>query len=361
MNPAGASFHPRLRAVAALLIAATTTPPGATASMLGRVDELLAAVQTIGRMDQRYEIADRSRNGLDPSMLGGRTEAAPVLPGESAEDTGPQFLVKAKPPRTPWVEFLADSQFYYTSNFALNEEDSLVGEEDTVYLLSTAQLALTPDFRLSNGTHINPRIGFRHQWYNYDIVEDDRRNNAFDFDAQTVFIEVNWWLPNDEWRVFGGVDWRRLLGHESEDPYDTFYSELVPLWGADRFVKFGDSAFLQIRYEGQYHITSVDPLPQAYINDRFEHYLTLNLAYALSPNVVLRPWYRFTYLDYTRAEWGDRNDTLNTFGLTVTWRPFQWLDLRGSFTYDIKESDDELVPDYRKFDVGPGIMAVWTF
>lgn len=340
---------------AALLACAPTD--ACVAAIAAEVGAMRAAVDYSTQNRQRQGLLDPS---IDRALLGGETDIAPTLPGESVEDTGPQFLVRAKP-RRQWFEAIADSQFYYTSNFTLNEEGTFVGEEDTAMLVSTAQFALCPVFDVASG-RISPRLGYRHQWYNYDIVENEGRNNAFDFDSQTVFAEINWYLPGDDWRIFGGFEWRRLLGHEGPSPdYAEFYKEYVPYWGADRFFRFADWGMLQLRYESQVHLTAVDPMPDASINDRIEHYITINYAHAIRPDLVVRPFYRFAYYDYLHGTWGDRNDTIHSLGVTVTWRIASWLDLRVFFVYDHKESDDELVPDYRKFDAGPGVMAVCTF
>lgn len=350
--------HPKRLAFAAIAaIAVASVPADSRAVTEAQAGAQRAAADLSTQVEQRQQLVNP---GIDRDMLAGQTETAPTLPGESVEDTGPQILVKAKL-KKPWFEAIADSQFYYTSNFTLNEEGTFVGEEDTAMLVSTAQFALAPVLDIGTG-RINPRLGFRHQWYNYDIVENEGRNNGFDFDSQTVFGELNWYLPGDDWRVFGGFEWRRLLGHEGPSPdYAEFYKEYVPYWGVDRFFRFSDWGMLQLRYETQVHVTAVDPMPDASINDRFEHYITINYAHAIRPDLVVRPFYRFAYFDYFHGIWGDRNDTIHSLGATITWRATSWLDLRAFFAYDRKDSDNELVPDYRKFDAGPGVMAICTF
>lgn len=353
----------------------------------------LPQISTAAEMQRRQSLMTNPLHGTTTQIS---QEEAPSLYQDEFDDVGRQFLVKVKPRRT-WVEARVDSQFYYTSNFGYTEPDTDPDPIDTSVLLSTAEFAISPTFDLGGGK-LNPRLGYRHQWYNYDIVENNIDIdglgfglNNFDFDIQTVFAEARYTFPDQEWYCFIGAEWNRYLSHEQPvNDYDEFYKEFLPYLGIQKSFPLGESALFSIEYDAYLHVTEVtpasdlltadgiplftvddsgnpvpaaqfDPRPNAYINDRMDHVLTLTFAYMPLESVILRPFYRFMYTDYLKGDWGDRNDTIQTIGLVATWDLAKWCQLRGFISYDHHESDDERIPDYRKWDAGSGVSLSVKF
>ncbi|HPA17732.1 MAG TPA: hypothetical protein PLU30_08285 [Verrucomicrobiae bacterium] len=338
-----------------------------------------ASAQAVARNIQAAtDVQRRQEIAAMPSFVEG--EVPPMYEGESS-DLGPQRLVTAKPakPRMKWFEAWADSQIFYTSNFGFTEPDGDPDPIDTTMLVSTAEFALSPEWALGGG-RFNPRLGYRHQWFNYDVVENDRQLNRSDFDIQTVFLELKHSLPGDRWRFGTGFEWSRYLGHEAPiEDYAEFYKEFMPFWRAQYVHPFGENSLLAAEYFGNLHVTEVtptqdilsqqswwvgsvadsavltDPRRCAYINDRMEHMLTVSWAQQVFARLVLRPYYRFMYTDYLKGDWGDRNDTLNTVGVIVSYGFTDWASVRAFVSYDHHESDDETIPDYRKLDTGGGV------
>ena len=318
------------------------------------------ANRQIEQVEQVNRLRDLRRSLIDvPDTM---TEA-PAITEDEIEDVGPQYLLRFKPTRE-WFEAFFDVQYYYTSNFNLNEEESelnRVGEIDTGVLVSTAQFAFAPTpFRVWDGW-LSPRVGYRHQWYNYGLDNTENQLNNFDFDVQTIFGEVTYnFLEN--WYARIGLSWTRLLNHEdvgNREDYSEFYKEYMPEWEIQRLIKLSPESLLVVGYEGNYHHTEVDPLPNAYINDRMDHILTLNYLHQLTPNLVLQPYYRFTYTDFW--ENGDRNDFLHSLGLIVSYHFNRWSSVRLFVNYDHRESDDPLVTDYEKVDAGAGASLIFRF
>jgi hypothetical protein len=310
-------------------------------------------------------------------------EEAPALYEGESTDIGPQRLVNFKAPRPKirWFEVRADSQMYYTSNFGFTEPDANPDPIDTSILVSTAEFALSPAWDVGGG-RFNPRLGYRHQWFNYDVLENDRQLNAADFDIETVFLEFNHSLPGENWHFGAGAEWSRYLGHESPvDDYAEFYKEFMPYWRAQYVHPFGEKSLFSAEYYGNVHVTEVtptqdalreqglwydgmvltDPRRCAYINDRMEHMLTISWMQQVLPNLYLRPYYRFMYTDYLKGDWGDRNDTLNTIGLMTSYSLTDWASIRAFISYDYHQSDDETIPDYRKLDTGGGLSVALKF
>lgn len=318
------------------------------------------AAQQIEQVEQVNRLRELRRSLFDvPETM----TRAPLISEEELEDVGPQYLLQFKP-RRQWFEALFDVQYYYTSNFNFNEEESErnpVGEIDTGVLVSTAQFAFAPSpFRVWDGW-LSPRVGYRHQWYNYGLDNTENQLNNFDFDVQTVFGEVSYqFLEN--WNARIGLSWTRLLNHEdvgNREDYSEFYKEFVPEWEIQRYIKFNPNSLLVIGYEGNYHHTEVDPTPNAYINDRMDHILTVSYLHQLTSSIILQPYYRFTYTDYW--ENGDRNDFLHSIGLVTSYHFNKWASIRLFCNYDKRESDDPFVPDYEKIDAGGGATLVFRF
>lgn len=363
---------------------------GIAAQAFGQVGTL-PQISTAAEMQRRQTLMTETQRSIQQSQ-----EEAPALYDEEFADVGRQFLVKVKPRRT-WVEARVDSQFYYTSNFGYTEPGTDPDPIDTSVLVSTAEAAISPTFDISGGK-LNPRIGYRHQWYNYDIVENNLDIdgvgfglNNFDFDIQTIFAEARYTFPGGDWYAFVGAEFNRYLGHEGPiDDYAEFYKEWLPYLGIQKSFSLGERSLFAIEYDAYLHVSEVtpasdiltadgiplltvdengdltpyaqfDPRPNAYINDRMDHILTVSFAHMPIENVILRPFYRFMYTDYLKGDWGDRNDTIQTIGLIATWNLAQWCQLRGFISYDHHESDDERIPDYRKWDAGSGVTLSVRF
>ena len=318
------------------------------------------ASRSIEQVEQVNRLRDLRRSLIDiPDTM----KEAPIITEDELEDVGPQYLLRFKPSRE-WFEALFDSQYYYTSNFNLNEKESKlnrVGEIDTGVLVSTAQFAFAPTpFPFWDGS-LSPRIGYRHQWYNYGLDNTENQLNDFDFDVQTIFGEVAYnFLEN--WYARIGLNWTRLLNHENtgnRKDYSEFYKEYLPEWEIQRFIKISSESLLVIGYEGNYHHTEVDPLPNAYINDRMDHILTLSYLHQITSKILLQPYYRFTYTDFW--ENGDRNDFLHSIGLITSYHFNRWANLRLCGNYDKRETDDPLIPDYKKIDAGGGATLIFRF
>ena len=88
-------------------------------------------------------------------------------------------------------------------------------------------------------------------------------------------------------------------------------------------------------------------------NDRTEHSLTVAYTVAFSPKFVAQPYYRAVLQHYTNQD--GRNDQIHTVGLSLYYYLSDRASLRTFLSYELKESDQPTVADYKKFDVGAGL------
>jgi len=317
------------------------------------------AVQQVDSVQQRRQIEQAAR-----SYQAG--ESAPELyPGENA-DVGPQSVVVFKPRKTCF-EGWADAQYFHTDNMFLNEHD----KHGADVLVSAAQFALAPSPYELAGGKFAPRLGYRHEWYNFGLVSDKQvqaydfqaqslrqvRLNEFDFNAQTGFIDGRW-MRND-WIVETGFHYQRLL---TWPHFDQFYREAVPRWGARRIFRLDPTKALTIGYDGDYRFTGTALPPPSFnhdFNDRTDHSLSVAYTQSLCQPATVQPYYRFQYTHFTRGE--NRNDYLHSFGIALYCSITSQIGLRAFVGYDIMDTNSQLAQDYKKLDAGGGLNLTIRF
>ena len=305
-------------------------------------------VDQANRARQRQE-TERILRELHPNDA-----TPPEFYAEETSDVGPQSILRIKPRKT-YFEAFADSQYFYTSNMFFQENDPV----DTGVLLSTAQVAFAPPPMELGSGRFSYRAGYQHQWFNYGFEDHAGVLNNFDFDAATVFASARYQTKN-YWAFGAGIDWVRLLGHEPASAnYDEFYKEYLPHWSVQKFFPINAKMLCAVGYLGSYHFSEVDPAPRKDLNDRWDHVLLGTYTYAFNRHWVAQPYYRLQFSHYTHAR--DRQDLLHTFGLSLNYFFTDYLGVRAFASYDLRESNDPVVPDYRKVDAGMGINLTLKF
>jgi hypothetical protein len=341
-----------------------------TSTLLGQNQNIEGAVQSINRPVGNEQVG--TPTGITPS--GGVSE---LYPGE-AEDFGVQRLTTEKKYRK-WMKASLDWQFGYTDNYLFQSSSIVVanagvqaGKIDTTVMISTLDVALAPDtFDYWSGK-MSPKIGYRHQWWNYgQLIDKTSDFNNFDFETQTFYGELPYGFL-ETWSVFIGADFTRLVTREgtTNDDYNEFYKQVGPKWGINKLFKLNDYNFISLGMDQQYLFTEVDEVSglSNNLNDRFNH--TVTAAYTWTPldRLYLTPYYRFTatyYPDFevtngTAGEHEDRTDYLNSVGAIVAYQFNEYLSARVYISHDWKDTtyfrsgDTTTVQDYEKFDGGLG-------
>ena len=314
----------------------------ATAFSQARVDRAISASQP-GSVSSRAKLMSGS---LVRDI--GVEEAPELYPGEM-EDVGPQFLVarqqQAAAERKLFEAFF-DTQLFYTSNALLSEK----GNQDTSVMVFTLQAAFNlPQFELLGGT-VSPRVGYRHQWWRYSLDDTSNQLNNFDFAVASLFagFQHNW---GDRWIATAGLDYNRFLSADND--WNEFYIELVPNWALEHVIPIGERAQLTLGYYGAYHFTQTDPEPVQHINDRLDNAFGLTYTRELLPSFYLQANYRIQWSHYT--ENSDRNDMYNNAGLALVYMFNDWASIRTFVNYENRNSTDDTVADYGKWDSGGGV------
>ena len=119
---------------------------------------------------------------------------------------------------------------------------------------------------------------------------------------------------------------------------------------------------MSIAYEGDYRVTeTTPPVPPGY-PQRFQR------PHRPQPRVVgswrlcqyafLQPYYRLQFTHYTQI---NRDDLLNSFGLSLYCPITRQITLRTFMGYDIMNTDGFYAQNYRKFDAGGGLNLTVRF
>ena len=320
----------------------------------------IAGAQTPGAINQVENVQLRQQLDQTAQQKFDAGASVPELyPGED-QDVGPQSVLRIKP-RQPLFEAMADAQYFYTDNMFLNDQNKI----DTAVLVSTVEIALTPKpFDLAGGK-VAPRIGYRHQWFDYGfdgktLPQTGTLLSDYDFNAQTCFADLQWSQGN--WIAQAGLDYNRLM---STSDYDQFYQEWLPHWGVQRVFPLNGKAAFSLGYEGNYHFSDSGSAPAPFnasdFDDRTDQMLVATYVQMLGKYAVIQPYYRFKYTHFTQYTMGSRNDCLNTFGLALYWILCPNCNVRAFVGYDIMNSDNGSVPRYHQFDAGGGVNVSLRF
>ena len=265
--------------------------------------------------------------------------------GEST-DVGPQRILRLNP-RPDYFNVVLDSQVFYSDNANFAQGKFIL--DSTVYV-NTVQAAFTPpDFKLGPGKFTASGGGIS-QWYNYG----NHRMSALDFNAQTLFLSGRYTLG--DWIFSLGVSYTRLLNQEH---YDQTYQEYLPVLAVQRIFPISEKLLLVAGNQVDYHFSSVPATPGAgstEINNRLDDIASLTLSWQLTRHLILQPSYRFQYSNYRYStdQTTDRNDYLNSFGITLAYYFNKNVSLRTFFNYSLKQSDDPLTPAYHEYNGGLG-------
>jgi len=290
--------------------------------------------------------------------LSTNAEAPELFPGENA-DVGTQRILRLIP-RRKYFEMVADSQYLFTDNPFLSDQN----KDRTSLLVNTIQAAFAPDPYFVGRGQFAPALGFRSQWFNYDLLDGSGNGlNRLDFNAQTAFLNARY--QRGPWQLYAGFDFTRLVDQGS---YKEAYREYTPTFGVQRFFPVNERLSFAAGAQFGYHLTALPPqnLPRLDVNDRYDGALNLSFNYEVVPGLFVQPFYRFQYTFYpgfsdvpTGA--ARRNDVINTFGTALIYYFNPHIGVRLFASYEMKDSSYSATYNYHKVDAGGGLSLSFRF
>jgi hypothetical protein len=256
-------------------------------------------------------------------------------------------------PRPDYFNVLFDSQVFYSDNANFAEGKDIIGSP---VFVNTVQAAFTPPEITLGPGKFAATAGYISQWYNYG----NNKMTSFDFDAQTAFVSGRYTLDN--WQFGLGGNYTRLL---SQPDYAQTYSEWLPALTVQRIFPVNDILLFAINNQVDYHFTSEPPIPgtSTEINNRFDEAVSLTMSWQITSHLNFQSYYRFQYSNYryNTLQTSDRNDYLNSFGVTLAYYFNKNFSMRTFFNYNIKQSDDPFTPAYHEYNGGVGANLNFSF
>ena len=289
-----------------------------------------------------------------PELRSG-TNAPELYAGEN-EDIGPQRILKisgqaTSAPRRQWFDVTLDSQAFYSDNANFGGAANRIG---SWVFVNTAQAALAPTPFDFGSVKFAPAVGFSSQWYNYSSSQ----MTSFDFDAQTAFVNLRYFLGN--WQVSLGGNYTRLL---SQSGYNETYREWLPSLTVQRVFPLNDRFALIAGNVLDYHFSHVTSVfgSRADINDHFDEMIFISLNWQVTPRFAVQPFYRFQYSLYKNDTLSgslptstQRNDFLSAVGVTLLYTFNPHASVRAFCSYNTKTSDDQFTSHYDEINGGLG-------
>jgi len=219
--------------------------------------------------------------------------------------------------------------------------------------------------------------------------------NGNNFEMSTFFVSGNYSF-DENWNASLGLDFNRIMNDSALDSsrfasalaasQDRFasewslgrmidpskwtevYVELNPNWSLTRNIPLGDHTNLTISYNGGYHFTTTDAVPDTNsgtnTGDKLDTGVSANLSYAPSQKLMVQPNLRFSQSFYTQPQTTHtlRRDRTFTPGLMVIWNPSSKVSLRWSVSADFRHSNDQdLSPNCSKLDTSTGVSLNLKF
>ncbi len=281
-----------------------------------------------------------------PELANG-TNAPELYEGEN-NDVGPQHVLRLLP-RHRYFNLLLDSQVFYTDNANFAPTKEKIGS--TVFV-NTAQLAFAPkDLTLGDGK-ITSAIGVADQWYNY---ENDSMT-GLSFSAQTAFGGAKYAIG--KWLVALDLSYTRIV---SQPHFGMTYEEILPALTVQRFIPINDTMLVTLSDQVDYHFSSEPSSFGTYteINNRLDNIISLTFTWQITPKLVFQPAYRFMFTNYryNTLQNSDRNDYLNSVGVSLAYYFNQNFSVRTFFNYSAKSSNDPYAGAYHETDGGLGVSV----
>lgn len=268
-------------------------------------------------------------------------------------DVGPQRILRLAP-RHPYFNVLLDSQMFYSDNANFAPTHEKIGS--TIFV-NTFQAAITPPALTLGDGKLSATVGFASQWYNYE----NEAMAPLDFNAQTGFLGSKYNYGN--WQVSLDASFTRLVNQK--DDYSLSYQEILPALTIQRFFPLHRNLLLTLGNQLDYHFTDEPTTFATYseINNRLDDIISVTLTWQITPKLVLQPSYRFMFTNYRydTLQTSDRNDYLNSVGVSLAYYFSQNFSLRTFFNYNANSSDDRYAAAYHETNGGLGFSVNLLF
>jgi len=285
--------------------------------------------------------------------------------------------IMSQPTEKPWFYLTVDCQAFYNSNvlYASSIENTFAAWQ----IITTPEIGFAPQIQDEQYAMFFPRAGFRYQFFTYATAEPGieeyntpgiSKNN---FTVMNPFISLGWAFSEDLFISFS-VDANIFNGSgrdQSLSNYVNFLDEYPLAWTASWFRSLADWNSVSITGRASYVISNPTNFSRTDNNMTFawstnptkEVSTQLFASYRLAKYTGLNP----TAEQNPGSDLGyfnnhDRLDFQQTYGLSVTWTPLEYVSIRGFVSWT--KSDSSQVTEtgtYEAYNAGTGINLIYKF
>ena len=331
-----------------------------------------AAVSSQTRQDMQLRQQVQETDSSKSQNLEEETVTAKPLSADLGE-----VGIMSQPTEKPWFYLTVDCQAFYNSNvlYASSIENTFAAWQ----IITTPEIGFAPQIQDEQYAMFFPRAGFRYQFFTYATAEPGieeyntpgiSKNN---FTVMNPFISLGWAFSEDLFISFS-VDANIFNGSgrdQSLSNYVNFLDEYPLAWTASWFRSLADWNSVSITGRASYVISNPTNFSRTDNNMTFawstnptkEVSTQLFASYRLAKYTGLNP----TAEQNPGSDLGyfnnhDRLDFQQTYGLSVTWTPVEYVSIRGFVSWT--KSDSSQVTEtgtYEAYNAGTGINLIYKF
>jgi len=330
-----------------------------------------AAVSSQTRQDMQLRQQVQETDSSKSQDLEEETVTAKPLSADLGE-----VAIMSKPTEKPWFYTTVDCQAFYNSNVLYAESG---GQKFSAWqIITSPEIGFAPQIQDEQYAMFFPRAGFRYQFFTYATAEPGSpqpngepgynqtgisQNN---FTVMDPFISIGWAFTEDLFISFS-ADANIFMGSgrdQSLSQYVNFLDEYPLAWTASWFHSLADWNSVSITGRASYVLAN----PSNFT--RTDNNLTFSWSTNPTQQLSTQAYASFRLAKYTGTQLPppdfqnqDRLDFQQTYGVSITYTPIEYVSLRGFVSWT-KSDSSVSVPetgDYEALNAGTGINLIYKF
>ena len=326
------------------------------------------AVSSQTRQDNQLtrQVKDSNPNALKQDQAEQAMTAKPL-----SKDMGEVEIMTEETPN-PWFFATVDCQAFYNSNVLYANSSYL--KFGAWQIITTPEIGFAPTIKDEQFAMFFPRAGFRYQFFTYAQAEPPPSGTAYEssgisannFTVTNPYISLGWAF-SDVLFISFSADANVYMGiGRDTDAWTNFLDEYPIAWTATWFHSLAEWNSVSITGRASYVLAN----PSNF--ERTDNNLTFSWSTNPIKEISTQLYASFRLAKYTGTQLtggpndfpnDDRLDFQQTYGLSVTWTPVEYVSLRAftSFTKSDSSVNVQETGDYEAYNAGTGINLIYRF
>ena len=338
-----------------------------------------AAVSSQTRQDMQLRQQVEETDSSKSQNLEEETVTAKPLSADLGE-----VGIMSKPTEKPWFYTTVDCQAFYNSNVLYAESG---GQKFSAWqIITSPEIGFAPQIQDEQYAMFFPRAGFRYQFFTYATAEPGSPQPNGDpgynqtgisqnnFTVMDPFVSLGWAFTEDLFISFS-ADANIFMGSgrdQSLSQYVNFLDEYPLAWTASWFHSLADWNSVSITGRASYVIANPSNFTRTDNNMTFAWSTNptktistqIFASYRLAKYTGLQPGTaKDTPPEEKKFNNADRLDFQQTYGVSITYTPFEYVSLRGFVSWTKSDSSVNVAEtgDYEALNAGTGINLIYKF